>query len=91
MLTHAASRFLTSSFAVFFIVFWSTAGLSPISIRHKGGNVPDEKTPKPAASLGCAVVPAEKGGCGVEAPFEGKPEEGEMAQATDSNVWEAEI
>ncbi len=34
----------------------ATAGLSPISIRHKGGDVSDEKTPKPTASLGCVVV-----------------------------------
>ncbi len=69
----------------------ATAGLSPISKRHNDADVAFRNPPKPAASLSCGVVAAEKGGCGVEAPFEGKPEEGEMAQATDSNVWEAEI
>ena len=39
----------------------ATAGLSPISIRHKGGDVSDEKTPKPTASLGCVGVSDEKG------------------------------
>ena len=39
----------------------ATAGLSPISIRHKGDDVTDEKTPKPADSLGCDVVTAGKG------------------------------
>jgi len=34
----------------------ATAGLSPISIRHNRGNVTDEKTPKPTASLGCDGV-----------------------------------
>ncbi len=34
----------------------ATAALSPISIRHKGGDVADEKTPKPAVSLGCGGV-----------------------------------
>ena len=47
----------------------TTAGLSPIPIRHKGDDVPDKKTPKPAASLGCAVVPDEKGGDGDERLF----------------------
>ena len=44
----------------------ATAALSPISIRHKGGVVADEKTPKPALSLGCGVVADEKGVSGVE-------------------------
>ncbi len=33
-----------------------TVGLSPISIRHNGEDVADEKTPKPAASLDCGGV-----------------------------------
>ena len=44
----------------------ATAGLSPISIRHKGGDVSDEKTPKPTASLGCVGVSDEKGVSGVK-------------------------
>jgi putative DNA primase/helicase len=38
-----------------------TAGLSPNSIRHKGRDVADEKTPKPTDSLGCGGVADEKG------------------------------
>ena len=43
-----------------------TAGLSPISIRHNGEDVADEKTPKPTASLGCGGVADEKGVSGVK-------------------------
>ena len=47
----------------------ATAGLSPISIRHKGGDVSDEKTPKPTASLGCVVVSDRNGESGDERLF----------------------
>ncbi len=44
----------------------ATAGLSPIPIRHKAGDVSDEKTPKPAASLGCVGVSDENPLSGVK-------------------------
>ncbi len=44
----------------------ATAALSPISIRHKGGDVADEKTPKPAVSLGCGGVADENPESGVK-------------------------
>jgi putative DNA primase/helicase len=44
----------------------ATAALSPISIRHKGGDVTDEKTPKPAVSLGCDGVTDEIPESGVK-------------------------
>ncbi len=34
----------------------ATTGLSPISIRHNGEDVTDEKTPKPAENIGCDGV-----------------------------------
>ncbi len=64
----------------------ATAGLSPISIRHKGGDVPDEKTPKPTASLGCDGVTAGKGERADVRPFEGiedDPEERAANQEFD--------
>ncbi len=47
----------------------ATAGLSPISIRHNGEDVADEKTPKPAASLDCVDVSDEIPGSGDERLF----------------------
>ncbi|MEE9250363.1 MAG: DUF3631 domain-containing protein [Alphaproteobacteria bacterium] len=63
----------------------ATAVLSPISIRHKGGDVTDEKTPKPAASLGCDGVTDENGGYGERQCFEvdDDPEERAAIQEWD--------
>ncbi len=46
-----------------------TMGLSPIPNRHNGEDVPAGKTPKPAPSLGCAVVPDENPESGDERLF----------------------
>jgi len=44
--------------------------LSPNPIRHNGENVTDEKTPKPAVSLGCDGVTDENPESGVEQDIE---------------------
>ncbi len=67
----------------------ATAALSPISIRHKGGDVTDENTPKSAASLGCDGVTDEKGGIAGEALFlgvEDDPEERAAIQEFDGET-----
>ncbi len=44
----------------------ATVALSPISIRHNGDDVTDEKSPKPAVSLGCDGVTDENPESGVK-------------------------
>jgi putative DNA primase/helicase len=61
---------------------------SPISIRHNGEDVADEKTPKPAASLDCGGVAAKNGESGDERCFEVEddPEERRAIQEWDGEV-----